>query len=135
MQIGEKMEEIKRYNKEGVWIEKVNLIRATMNEAQEMKDNLFEDALVFKKMIVDLSDCDYIDSSFFGALVFAYKHIKAKEGTIKLVISDSFMKRTFIFKDIERVFDVYETINEAMDAYKIAAELNQAGYKWEGKLN
>ena len=112
------MEEISRYNDKNVRIEKVNLVRATMNEAQEIKYNILEDALVFKKIIVDLSDCEYIDSTFFGALVYSYKQIKEKGGNIKLVISNSFMRRTFILGDIEKVFEVYDSLREAMNAYK-----------------
>jgi anti-anti-sigma factor len=112
------MDEFKRYNNGDVRIEKVNLVRATMNEAQEIRDNLLEDYLVFKKIVVDLSDCEYIDSTFFGALVFAYKHLKSKGGSIKLVMGNSFMRRTFIFRDIERIFDVHNTLREAINAYE-----------------
>ena len=112
------MSKFNRYNNQGVRIEEINLLRATLNEAKEIRDNLIEDVLVFKKIIVDLSMCEYIDSTFCGALVFAFKYIKEQGGNIKLVMSNPFMKSTFIFKDIERVFEVYDTIDEAVRVYQ-----------------
>ena len=37
------MNDFKRYNSGNVRIEKVNLVRATMNEAKEIRDNILED--------------------------------------------------------------------------------------------
>ena len=109
------MEEIQRYEEEGIKIEKINLVRATMQEAQQIKENLIEDALDFKKIIVDLSSSEYVDSTFFGALVYAHRQIKEKGANIVLIMSNSFMKRTFMFQDIAKIFRVYNSIREALD--------------------
>ena len=118
------MSEFKRFSIEDIWIEKINLVRATLNEAQDIKDNIIEAACEFEKIIVDLSDCEYIDSTFFGALVYCYKKILGRGGEIKLVMNDTFMTRTFIFRDIERVFNVYNKLNQAIDAYKEFEEVD-----------
>ena len=55
-------------------IEIVNLSRATYKEAGHLKKNL--DELIKsnqKKIIVDISQCEFIDSTFLGALVLALK--------------------------------------------------------------
>jgi len=109
------MEGIKRTVNEDIIIEKVNLVRATMNEAQQIKDNLIEDMLEYKKIIVDLSSCEYIDSTFLGALVYAYRQIKSENGSISLVVSDTFMIRTFMFRDIEKIFKVHNSLQRAID--------------------
>ena len=55
-----------------VLIEKVNLLRATTVEASIMKKRLFDDIHLYKKkIIVDISKCDFIDSSFLGAMVIS----------------------------------------------------------------
>lgn len=109
------MESIKRTINEDIIVEKVNLVRATMNEAQHIKDILMEDMLESKRIIVDLSSCEYIDSTFLGALVYAYRQIKSENGSISLVVSDTFMIRTFMFKDIERIFKVHNSLQRAID--------------------
>ena len=49
---------------------KVNLVRATLKEAEEFKNQLMEEIkLGNKKMVVDLSICEFIDSTFLGSLV------------------------------------------------------------------
>ena len=107
------MDAIRRSIIDGIVVEKVNLVRATMNEAYEVKDNLLEDGLDYKKIIVDLSNCDYIDSTFLGALVYSYRKIKENDGIIVLVVGDTFLSTSFMFREISSIFQVYLTLNEA----------------------
>ena len=112
------MNAIHRMLRNGVAIERVDIIRATLNEAQEITHNLLDDIANYKEIIVDLSNCNYIDSTFFGAMVCAYKRIRAKEGSIVLIIGERFLSKSFIFKDIVSVFKVYRSLNEAIHALK-----------------
>ena len=112
------MEAIQRDIKNEIVIEKVNLVRATLNEAYEMKDNLIEDGLDYKKIIVDLSSCDYIDSTFLGALIFSYRKIKERDGQVVLVIGNKGLTNSFIFREISSIFNVYNSINEAIEELK-----------------
>ncbi|MCW8960370.1 MAG: STAS domain-containing protein [Ignavibacteriaceae bacterium] len=110
------MNAIHRIFKNGVAIERVTLVRATMNESPEINANLIDDMADCKKIIVDLSFCDYIDSSFFGALVNAYRKMIAKGGSIVLVLSNTFLTNSFIYNDISSIFKVYHSIKEALYA-------------------
>ena len=112
------MDVIKRTISNGIVIETVNLVRATLNEAFEMKDNLAEDGLDYDKIIVDLTSCDYIDSTFLGALVYSYKKITENNGKMILVISDSSLSASFIYKEISSIFEVYPTVREAIAKLK-----------------
>lgn len=109
------MNSIHRILRNGAAIERVDLVRATINEAEEIKDNLLDD-INYDKVIVDLSTCNYIDSTFFGALVFAYRLLKHQNCAMVLVISKTFLSRSFIYKEIASVFKVYHSISEALDA-------------------
>jgi anti-anti-sigma factor len=109
------MNSIHRFLRNGVAIERVDLVRATINEAEEIKDNLLDD-IDCKKIIVDLSMCDYIDSTFFGAMVFTYRILKHQNCAMVLVISKTFLSRSFIYKEIASVFKVYHSFFEALDA-------------------
>jgi len=109
------MNSIHRIFKNGIAIERINLIRATINESQEIKDNLLDD-IDCKKIIVDLSSCDYIDSTFFGAMVFAYRVLKQQGCSVVLVVSQSYISKSFIFQEISSVFKVYHSMAEAIEA-------------------
>jgi anti-sigma B factor antagonist/stage II sporulation protein AA (anti-sigma F factor antagonist) len=108
------MDAIERFIENGVVIEKVNLSRATMNEAYEIKDNLIDDIIDQKKIIVDLTDCEYIDSTFLGALIYAYRKIKEQNGIIALVLSDTFLSKSFMYKEISSIFQVHFSLREAI---------------------
>ena len=108
------MEAIERTFRDGIVVEKVNLFRATMNEAFGMKENLIDDSIDHNKIIVDLSSCEYIDSTFFGALVYAYRKIRERDGAIVLVLSNTFLSKSFIYKEISSIFQVHNSIKEAV---------------------
>ena len=107
------MNAIHRILRNGVAIERVELLRATFNEAQEINHNLLDDISDYNKIIVDLSACDYIDSSFLGAMVSAYRKIKEKGGSIVLIIGDTFLSKSYIYRDITSIFKVYHSLKEA----------------------
>ena len=69
-----------------VLVEVVNLTRATMKEAEEFKQIIRQDIESgWRKIIVDLSDCEFIDSTFLGVLVISLKRITGLGGDIRLV--------------------------------------------------
>ena len=108
------MDAIERVIENGILIEKVNLCRATMNEAYEIKDNLIDDIIDHKKIIVDLTFCEYIDSTFLGALIYAYRRIKEQRGIIALILSDTFLSKSFMYKEISSIFQIHFSLKEAL---------------------
>lgn len=117
------MDTIERSMEDGIAIEKVNLLRATMNEAYEIKDYLIDDIMDHKKIIVDLSLCEYIDSTFLGALIYAYRKIKGQNGAIILVLSNTFLSNSFIYKEISSIFQICNSLSEAIA--KLATETKE----------
>ena len=102
-----------------VLIEKVNLLRATTVEASIMKKRLYEDIHLYKKkIIVDISKCDFIDSSFLGALVISLKRTRETGGDIKIVTGSSVVKETLHITGFLKVFENYSSVEDALKSFR-----------------
>ncbi len=106
-----------------ILIESVNLSRATMKEAEEFK-NILEDDISrgWKKILVDLSGCEFIDSTFLGVLVISLKRVTAKAGDMKLVGFQPGVKSMFELTRMYRVFESYPTREKALQSYQRSKE-------------
>jgi anti-sigma B factor antagonist len=60
-----------------------------------------------KKLIVDLKDVKFIDSSGLGTLVRVYKHARADSGDVCLASLQPTVKRVFELTRLDRVFEVH----------------------------
>jgi anti-anti-sigma factor len=114
------MQDFKKQVSGDVLIEKVNLQRVSHKEANIMKSRIFEDNLLNnKKIIIDLSKCDFIDSSFLGALVDSLKLIIKTGGEIKIVIApSSFAERIINNSGILTVFEIYTSVKDALKCFR-----------------
>ncbi len=103
-----------------VLIEKVNLLKATIVEASIMKKRLFEDIHLYNKnIIVDISKCDFINSTFLGALVVSLKRTRETGGDIKLVIVPSSITGGILnISGILRVFENYSSVEDALKSFR-----------------
>ncbi|MCW8804730.1 MAG: hypothetical protein OQK57_10045 [Ignavibacteriaceae bacterium] len=63
---------------------------------------------------MDLTCCEYIDSTFLGALIYSYRRIKEQNGIIALVLSNTFLSKSFMYKEISSIFQVYFSLREAI---------------------
>jgi anti-sigma B factor antagonist len=70
-----------------------------------------------KNIIIDLKDVRFIDSSGLGVLVSGFKNTSAKQGSLKLSNLQTQVKSMFELTRLHRVFDIYQTTDEALDSY------------------
>lgn len=125
------MEDFEKIVIKDIFIEKVNLTRATYKEAGELKKILDEDIeKKFRKVIVDLSQCEFIDSTFLGVLVLALKKISLISGEIRLVKPKSVVRALMEKSGTLNIFNTYDTLDEAVESF----DFTQAGnyYNREG---
>ncbi len=110
-----------------ILIEKINLVRASSNEASIMKRRLFEDIqLNNKKIIVYISKCNFIDSSFLGALIVSLKKIRATGGDIKLVTTPASVTGGILYiSDVLRAFEVYPSLKDALKSFRFCGKRSQ----------
>ena len=100
-------------------IEIVNLPRATLNDADEFKQVLaqeIEDGA--RKIIVDLSECEFIDSTFLGALVVSLKKITTLNGDLRLVGFQPAVHSMFELTRMYRVFEAFKTKEDAILSFE-----------------
>ncbi len=68
-------------------------------------------------VVVDLKEVRFIDSSGLGALVSGFKNASSRQASLKLSSLQSQVKSMFELTRLHRVFDIYPTIDEAVDAF------------------
>lgn len=102
-----------------VLVERVQMLRATKREAEFFNKKLnshIEKKL--NKIVIDLSQCEFLDSSFLGALVFNLKYIERTGGEIKLVepanAYQGLLEKTGTF----RIFNTYKSIKDAVESFR-----------------
>ncbi len=97
----------------------LNFERATSHEAPKFKDYIMKIlGEGYKKIIVDLSKIELIDSTFTGALIFALKKMKAGKGKLKLIMDENNIPASFSATSLIEVFDIYYTQEAAVYSFK-----------------
>ena len=109
------MESVFKKDEKFAVVFKVNLLRATLNEASEFKDYL-EEAIKDsdKDIIVNLSDCDHMDSTFLGVLVSGYKRLKKKDRNLVLIEPTDHSSIFLTLNSIGKIFPIYNNLKDAL---------------------
>jgi len=103
---------------EDVVVEIVDLSRATLKEADEFKQRLAQNIEEgWKKIVVDLSECEFIDSTFLGALVISLKKVTLIGGDLRLIGFQPQVHSMFELTRMYRVFESYKSKEEAVKSF------------------
>ncbi len=101
-----------------VIVEIVDLDRATLKEANEFKAKLIENIdKGFNKIVVDLSQCEFVDSTFLGVLVNGLKKVVKIDGDLRLVGFKPAVQSMFELTRMFRVFQSFESVSEAVSSF------------------
>jgi anti-sigma B factor antagonist len=79
------------------------------------------------ELIVDMENVEFLDSTGLGVLVGGLKRVRAHEGWIDLVCTQSRILRIFRITGLNRVFSIYDTVAEAVAAHDGPAAHGAAG--------
>jgi anti-sigma B factor antagonist len=107
---------LKTESYKGVIVVFVKEERLDANNSDELKselNHLFETGT--KDVIVDLKEVRFIDSSGLGVLVSGFKNASTRQGTIKLSGLQTQVKSMFELTRLHRVFDIYSTVDDALE--------------------
>ena len=94
----------------------VDLFRASIKDSAKFRvilDKELENG--FKNIIVDLSKCTFIDSSFIGALVVTLKKLVKLRGDLKLVITSKIIQNAVHLSRTVELFNTYYSVEEALN--------------------
>ena len=70
-----------------------------------------------KSVLVELTDVRFIDSSGLGVLVSGFKSASTRQGSFKLCGLQNQVRSMFELTRLHRVFDIYATVNEALESW------------------
>ncbi len=117
-----------------------------MNENINFEYNKFEDVTVFKlleksfdasiaglvkaeltvllstdeiqKLVFDLSEIEYCDSSGLSAILLSFRVLQTKDGFIRLAAPQKSVRTLIEISQLDRVLPIKETVQEAIDELK-----------------
>jgi anti-sigma B factor antagonist len=67
-----------------------------------------------KRIVVDLSDATFIDSTTLGVLVGGVKRLRPSSGALALVCTDENITKIFEITGLDRVFPIHATREDAL---------------------
>jgi len=114
------MDKFLSIDKGDVKIEVVNLIKATREQAEEFKLILLKHIENNNiKLIVDIHQCDFIDSTFLSSLLIALKAAIKKGGNLKITCPKHDVAEMIEATGMNKVFDIYSNIPDAVKSFAL----------------
>lgn len=80
---------------------------------QTLIDLIADDAV---HLVVDMGSVDFLDSTGLGVLVGGLKRVKARDGSLKLVVSQDKLLKIFEITGLTKVFPIFGSLDEAVTA-------------------
>ncbi|MDH3269223.1 MAG: STAS domain-containing protein [Ignavibacteria bacterium] len=97
---------------------KVELISATLRDSQALWDLMDINSIFEKqKIIIDLSTCTSIDSTFIGMIVKIFRRVDENNSTLKLVFPQINELDSFRVIGITKILDCFDTVQNAVESY------------------
>jgi anti-sigma B factor antagonist len=73
------------------------------------------------RVVVDLTDTTFIDSSSLGVLIGAHRRLRRMNGALTIVCSNDAIVKTFRITGLDGVFTIVSTLDEALDGDTVGA--------------
>jgi anti-sigma B factor antagonist len=70
------------------------------------------------QLIVNMDKVEFLDSTGLGVLVGGLKRVRAHDGSLDLVCTQERILKIFRITGLTQVFDIHETVNQAIAAKK-----------------
>lgn len=86
----------------------------TAPQLKERLANLIEGGTY--RLVLDLEDLEFLDSTGLGTLLSALKRARAHDGSIDIVCTQSRILRIFKITSLDRVFEIYDSASDVLAA-------------------
>ena len=73
------------------------------------------------RVVVDLSETTFLDSTALGVLIGAVKRLRSREGQLVIVNTDTNIAKTFEITGLDQIFTILTTRDEGIAALDTAA--------------
>lgn len=91
------------------------------SETDEMEKAITDEAAAGnRRLVLNLSECEWFNSTAIGMLVGRLTHYRARDGEIKLCGLGKRMKNLFVMMKLIEVFDHYDSEEEALASFAAA---------------
>lgn len=115
--------EFKLEKYEDVAVVHVFLNRATLAKAVKFKEFVTEVINEgTNKFVIDLSICEYLDSTFLGAMVALLKKVNSMNGDLRLVYNKDMPSLVFVITRMDKVFKIFNQLDEALASFNISGQ-------------
>src|SRR3954468_4120579 len=85
--------------------------------APELKQKLTDAIEAGKsRIVVDLSDTTFLDSTALGVLIGAVKRLRTRDGALVIVNTDQNIAKTFEITGLDQIFTILATRDDAIKA-------------------
>ena len=130
------MEEFQINQIGNIVVVKVDPVSSTLKDAKPFweefeKNNLFD----HNKIIIDISRCVHIDSTFMGMIVKIFKRVSGNNGQLKLVFPQLSSIDSFRISSITKVLECFDTLEEALAMLRLNLSVSDLLLKEEISRN
>ena len=113
------METFEKIFIDGVYVIVVNIKRSTIREAYEFRKTIEEEINSgHTDLVIDLSKCDYIDSTFFGGIIWALGKLSDVGKKLKMVKPGNPKEDIFVTTKTLELFDLFTTREDAIKSFE-----------------
>jgi anti-anti-sigma factor len=105
---------------DGIPVLKFNMLRATIKETKVFKQNLVQlMAANHRFIIIDFSDCAFIDSAIVGVMVTIVKDFRNKKGDLLALTPPGTINNMFAQTGLDRVIKRFESLSSALASLSV----------------
>lgn len=110
--------EITIENRQDITVAKVLLKELDAGNVGEFKTDMGPILEANRKLVIDLGELQFVDSSGLGALLSCLRQMTAKSGDLKLCRMTKQVRATFELVRMHRIFEIFDTVDEAVAAFQ-----------------
>ena len=104
-------------NFDGVGVASVPVDELDASNSGEFKRDIAPVLQANTKLVLDLNQLRFVDSSGLGAMLSCLRQLTAKGGDLKLCGMSSQVRALFELVRMHRIFDIYSTREDAVKAF------------------